>query len=454
MDIFAIAPFVRLGRIYHGPIKFVKVKFVFKRNSSCITLCYISFCVGGVVLRKRKEILLVLCTIAMIMMIGIGIVSPILPHYARSFGVNITMVGLLITVFGVARIVIDVPAGSLVEIFGRRSMLVLGPALLGVASFCCGMAKSYSQLLCFRFLQGLGSGLYTTAAMVMLADISNIRTRGPMMSFYQGAILIGAGLGPTVGGYVADAWGIRAPFIVYALMAALATIWAYVKLPETKSPKTVKVICDDIAINDETSDTKKRASIGESVMRLFKKREFLLGSLVTFSIFFTRTGTQNQLIPLLGADRIGLSASLIGTVLTIVTIFQFIALFVVGKLSVKLPRKALITPGCMLLGVGLVLVAFSKEYIYLLISAMVMGVGIGMAGPVISAYVADTLSRDEYGIGMGLYRAISDIGFVIGPVTLGWLADIGGFTKPILVNAAFVICIACIFHVIARETAK
>jgi len=75
------------------------------------------------VLRKRKEILLVLCTIAMIMMIGIGIVSPILPHYARSFGVNITMVGLLITVFGLARIAIDVPAGSLVEIFGRRSML-------------------------------------------------------------------------------------------------------------------------------------------------------------------------------------------------------------------------------------------------------------------------------------------------------------------------------------------
>jgi len=62
----------------------------------------------------------------MIMMIGIGIVSPILPHYARSFGVNITMVGLLITVFGLARIAIDVPAGSLVEIFGRRSMLVLG----------------------------------------------------------------------------------------------------------------------------------------------------------------------------------------------------------------------------------------------------------------------------------------------------------------------------------------
>ncbi|WP_318534513.1 MFS transporter [Acetomicrobium flavidum] len=406
-------------------------------------------------LRKRKEILLVLCTIAMIMMIGIGIVSPILPHYARSFGVNITMVGLLITVFGLARIAIDVPAGSLVEIFGRRSMLVLGPALLGVASFCCSMARSYLQLLCFRFLQGLGSGLYTTAAMVMLADISNVRTRGPMMSFYQGAILIGAGLGPTVGGYIADAWGIRAPFIVYSFMAALATIWAYVKLPETKSPKAAKAISDDdIEINDKEDDVKQQATILKGIIKLFKKREFLLGSLVTFSIFFTRTGTQNQLIPLLGADRIGLSASLIGTVLTIVTIFQFIALFIVGKLSVRLPRKTLITPGCILLGIGLVLVAFSKNYSYLLISAMVMGVGIGMAGPVISAYVADTLSRDEYGIGMGLYRAISDIGFVVGPVTLGWLADIGGFTRPILINAAFVISIACIFHIFARETAK
>jgi len=102
-----------------GWVKFIMVPLHLSRPnlfSSVIhdELCSVIFlfCVGGVVLRKRKEILLVLCTIAMIMMIGIGIVSPILPHYARSFGVNITMVGLLITVFGLARIAIDVPAGS------------------------------------------------------------------------------------------------------------------------------------------------------------------------------------------------------------------------------------------------------------------------------------------------------------------------------------------------------
>lgn len=404
-------------------------------------------------LRKRKEVLIVLCTIAIIMMIGIGIVSPILPHYARSFGVNIAMVGLLITGFGVARILVDIPAGRLVEVLGRRPMLIAGPALLGGASFFCALAKTYPQLLFFRFLQGLGSGLYTTAAMVMLADISNVRTRGPMMSFYQGAILIGAGLGPTLGGYIADIWGIRAPFIVYAFMAAFATAWAYFKLPETKSPKTVREICDDISI-DESGDVRPGTTFMGSILKLFEKKEFLLGSLVTFGIFFTRTGTQNQLIPLLGADRLDLSASLIGTVLTVVTIFQFLALLVASRLSARLPRKILITPGSVALGIGLALVAFSRSYWSLIVSAMVMGIGIGLAGPVISAYVADTLSREEYGIGMGLYRAISDIGFVVGPVMLGWLADRVGFSTPILLNASFVICIACVFHIFARETAK
>jgi MFS family permease len=247
--------------------------------------------------------------------------------------------------------------------------------------------------------------------------------------------------------------GIRAPFIVYAFMAAFATAWAYFKLPETKSPKTVREICDDISI-DESGDARPGATLMGSILKLFEKKEFLLGSLVTFGIFFTRTGTQNQLIPLLGADRLDLSASLIGTVLTVVTIFQFLALLVAGRLSARLPRKILITPGSIALGIGLALVAFSRSYWSLIVSAMVMGTGIGLAGPVISAYVADTLSREEYGIGMGLYRAISDIGFVVGPVMLGWLADRGGFSTPILLNASFVICIACVFHIFARETAK
>jgi len=390
---------------------------------------------------REGEMLFILCTEVIIMMMGIGIVGPILPHYARLFGVSITMIGLLITVFGVARIVMDIPAGRMTEHLGRRPILISGPIVLGMGSLACGLAGSYWQLLIFRFVQGIGSAMYTTAAMVMLADISTQESRGRMMSFYQGSILLGAGLGPTLGGFVAELWGIRAPFFVFAVMAVVAALWAYARLPETRPPLASK------AINGDEGELQKRPRLGP----LLRDRDFLLVSFVTFGIFFTRTGTHNQLIPLLGADRLGLSISKIGVALTLIAVTQIVALLLAGAMAGRLERKKLITPGCLLLGLGLAVAAKSFGYSLFLVSCIVMGFGIGLAGPILSAYVADILPKEEYGIGMGLYRAVSDIGFVTGPVLLGRLADLRGFTFPILFNAALISLAALTFFFWAKE---
>lgn len=390
---------------------------------------------------REGEMLFILCTEVIVMMMGIGIVGPILPHYARLFGVSIAMIGLLITVFGVARIVMDVPAGNMTERFGRRPILISGPLVLGIGSLACGLATSYWQLLIFRFLQGIGSAMYTTAAMVMLADISTQESRGRMMSFYQGSILVGAGLGPTLGGFVAELWGVRAPFFVLAVMTVMAALWAYVRLPETRPSPTLRA-----APSDE-GEPKERPSLGP----LLRDRDFLLVSFVTFGIFFTRTGTHNQLIPLLGVDRLGLSISKIGLALTLIAVTQIGALLLAGTMAAHWERKKLITPGCLLLGLGLVVAAMSSGYTLFIVSCIVMGFGIGLAGPILSAYVADILPKEEYGIGMGLYRTVSDIGFVTGPVLLGWMADLSGFTLPILFNAALILLTALLFFFWARE---
>jgi len=162
---------------------------------------------------QQNEILLILCIEVVLMMLGIGLVSPILPQYACTFGVNITMVGLLITAFGVARILVDIPAGKLTNRWGRRPVLIVGPLIQAVSSIGCGLATHYGMLLCFRFIQGIGSAMYTTAALVMLADISTSANRGRLMSYYQGSLLLGSGLGPTMGGLIAQHFGLAAPFL-------------------------------------------------------------------------------------------------------------------------------------------------------------------------------------------------------------------------------------------------
>jgi multidrug resistance protein len=380
------------------------------------------------------------------MMMGIGLVSPILPQYARTFGVSITMVGLLITVFAVARIIVDIPAGRLTNRVGRRPILIVGPLIQVVSSIGCGLAVNYGMLLSFRFIQGIGSAMYTTAAMVMLADITTPANRGRLMSYYQGSLLLGCGLGPTMGGFIAEHFGLAAPFFAYALLVFFAALWAYMRLPETRPALPAQTAA--VAVGN--SDSLSTASPGELRSPL-RDLNFILISIVTFGIFFMRQGAQNEILPLLGAERLGLREGQIGLALTLVAIMQFITIFPAGRLSDRFGRKAVITPGCLIAAASLVMLAQSYSYHFLLLTCIVMGLGIGISGPTPSAYVADIVPRESYGTAMGTYRAISDFGFAIGPVLLGWLADIQGLRFSLLFNSVFLFLIVLIFQLKAKE---
>jgi MFS family permease len=306
------------------------------------------------------------------------------------------------------------------------------------------------MLLGFRFIQGIGSAMYTTAAIIMLADISTPANRGRLMSYYQGSLLLGAGLGPTMGGFIAEYFGLAAPFFAYAVFVFFAGLWAYLRLPETRPALPARATA--LAAGNPNSDPDSSStSSPRELSALLRNFDFILISMVTFGIFFMRQGAQNQILPLLGAECLGLNPGKIGLALTLVAITQFITIFPAGRLSDRFGRKAVITPGCLIAAASLLMLAQSYSYRFLLLTCLVMGMGIGISGPTPSAYVADIIPRENYGTAMGTYRAISDFGFAIGPVLLGWLADIKGFRFALLFNSLFLFLIVLIFQLRAKE---
>src|SRR3989337_972324 len=91
----------------------------------------------------ENQTLLILCVTTVVVMMGWGIMSPVLPLYAQSFGVGTAMVGLTITAVGGARLLVNLPAGVISERYGRRVLLFGGPAVTVVASVAGGLAPTF-----------------------------------------------------------------------------------------------------------------------------------------------------------------------------------------------------------------------------------------------------------------------------------------------------------------------
>ncbi len=398
----------------------------------------------------ENQTLLILCATTLVVMMGQGIISPVLPLYAQSFGVGTAMIGLTISVFGAARLVVNLPAGFLSERYGRRILLFGGPAVTALGSLAGGLAPTFGWLIASRFVAGTGSAMYMTGAIILLTDITTDENRGRLMSIYQGSLLLGVSLGPAVGGFVAEGFGLSAPFFLVAVLAVLARVWSFGRMPETmQGQRRASVAAVEGEMPPPPSQTAR-----QSVMSLLSRPGFLLVCLLTMSIFLTRTGGRLTLLPLIGENRLGLSPGALGLVFTMMTLLNLAVLLPTGTLIDKLGRKAVIVPSALVTGVALVLFAVSGNVWVFVLAGVIHGVGTGIVGPAPAAYAADMAPPGSRGVTMGLFRTFGDAGFVIGPVLLGALADLAGFGWALAFNAMVLVSFALLFAVFARETLK
>lgn len=395
---------------------------------------------------QHPSILLAMMGQSFINMLGTGIVSPVLPLYAKSFGVSAAAVGMLIAAFGIARIPVNVPAGAFAERRGRKPLLVVAPLVMSVAALFTGLAGSFGQMIVLRLIQGVGSAIQMTAAMIVMADISTSVDRGRTMSLYQGALLLGAGVGPIIGGFVGERLGYRTPFFVYSALTLLSSVWAYFAVHETRGMALAGPIAAS-AHTDEHSGT-----LLHNAMRLLMNKNFALISLITLTLFFTRTGSQNTILPLLGSDRLGLGPAKLGYGFTLVALLNFLTINLSGMLCDRLGRKVAIVPSGILCSFALVTFALGTTYWHFLASCALLGIGIGVGGPAPAAYVSDLELPGGRGLTMGVYRTIGDVGMSVGPVLLGWISDKLGYDAALLMNAALYLLIASAFGIFARET--
>lgn len=375
-------------------------------------------------------------------MVGLSMIAPILPLYSRSFGVSGALIGLIVSAYPIARLFTNTPAGRLADRFGRYPLMMSGLVFTAVSSVVCGIAPNYAVLLIGRFLAGIGSALFITSAQATIADISTPENRGRLMSTFQGSFLLGSTVGPTVGGLVAGRAGSRGVFYVYAVVTLVAMLWAYTQHATIPKPEPVET----------TGDARAPRPSPFAAWWFLGDISFLAICLVTLGQFFIRTGTRTTALPLLGADRYGLSEEAIGGILTLVTLGNLVCVPLAGWMVDNLGRKAAIVPSAILSGVSILALILSPNVVWFIGSTILMGVSTGIAGPAPSAYVADLAQGTGIGARLGVYRSFGDIGFILGPIFLGAVADVTGYGAALGANAVLIIATGVFFAVVARET--
>ena len=383
-----------------------------------------------------------MCVLIAVNQLGFGAVIPVLPLYAKSFGVSQTAIGATVAVYGVARVFLGLPTGKVADRLGRRAALAIGGAVTVLGNLWCAAASTYLELLMARLVAGAGAGIVLTAGLIVLADIASPATRGRTLAIYQGVFLFAVGIGPFPGGFLAERFGLEAPFLVYAVTGAAVTAVAWFAVAETR------------ALGGMPGGASATVRLREQVRALLGDIGFRLVCLIGLVGALARTGGLFSIVPILGRERLSLSATEIGFGFALGSIVGLLVTYPAGYMADRFGRKAVIVPATVLIGVSMLAFSLATDYAWFLAACLIWGGAITASGAAPAAYAADAAPAGANAAAMGSYRMLSDVGYVVGPILLGWLGDAGGLDLPLWTAAASLFLMAGLFGLFATETVR
>jgi MFS family permease len=311
--------------------------------------------------------------------------------------------------------------------------------LTAVGMIGSGLAPSILVLLGWRFVAGAGSALYMTGAQIYLIDIAGPRERGRYIATNQGALLVGVSAGPALGGLLADAYGLRSPFLVVGAAAILTSIYAWYRLPETR--------------DRATADAAESGTIGKAEGRaFFRSRRFVAIGLVTAAIFSIR-GSRQTLVPLYANEAFGLTTGQIGLIFAGVGVVGLVLIAPAGWLADHMRKRVIVTAGYFA-AVGVTLAALAPDAGLFIAGLLLSAVGTSISGPAPAAFVADIAPEHLRGSAMGTYRTWGDLGIVLSPPLSGALADVTSIPLAIFANGVFLAAAVTWFFVACRDRVR
>jgi MFS family permease len=349
----------------------------------------------------------VLGVIAFFVMVGFGVVIPVLPVYVRSFGVGYVEVGAVVSAFALMRLVASPFCGWLINRGGERSILAIGIGIVAVSSGLVGLAADYPQVLVLRGAGGIGSAMFSISAMTLLLGATPAHLRGRAMGFFQGGFLIGGMAGPALGGLLAVV-SLQAPFFFYAGTLVIAGLIGLFLLQPT------------------TEDVEGPKVEPRPFRQVARDRRFIAACLANFAQGWSSFGVRGALIPVLVVEVLHHEPVWTGTAFAIAAVAQTLALAPAGRFVDTVGRRPAIIGAYAVGGLAMLGIAFAPD-IWVLIGLLCLyGVAAAFMGTAPAAAVGDA-AGSKGGQPVAVFSSFSDAGSIAGPLIAGALVDAASF---------------------------
>ncbi len=355
-----------------------------------------------------------------------NILTPLLPVVRADFGVSITAAGLVVGSYGLARLIVDLPAGWLADWVGHRRLSVIALIVLIVASVLGSVAPTIEFLIAARVGAGFAVGILATIILSGLGATASEANRGKVMSFFHVANNTGIALYPLLGGLIGAAISWRATFIVTAVLAVVA---GAILLP----------VLAHVDFGGRRGSASRGRDGGERVLHGRRRTVAILAT--NFGVvanMIHRHGFRNTVLPLYAASALGLGGVSIATAIALMSITGLMVATPGGMLGDRIGRRRVITAGLAAVAAGDLAFLLTHDLVTFLAVAALIGLGDFFTSSQ-TALLSEIVPPDQRTRALSTYRFSADLGALIGPILLAAVMDNLGSSNAILTAVAILL---------------
>lgn len=356
-----------------------------------------------------KNILILGFTL-LVVMLGYGMIQPIIPFLINRLGASGRDLGILASVYAAMQLVCAPFWGTLSDRMGRKPVLLIGVLGYAAAMFVFGLSTRFWMLFVARTFSGVLSSATMPTAMAYLSDNLPEKERGGAMGQLGAAVGLGVVLGPMLGGFLSSN-SLSLPFFTGSGLALFALVLIFLLLPESHLVAT--------ATQKEKKEDFWRWEILRKV--LFSPAGMLM--LLIFIVSFGMTNFQG-IIGLYGLEKFNFDTKQVGAIWMVVGGVMILGQGVLtGFLTKRIGEIAVIRFGMLIGAVGFAALLLASGLISILLVTGLFILSVALIGPALNAHLS-AYGGENQGALMGLNVAFASLGRVFGPLWAGFIFDV------------------------------